>query len=149
MVPVVLLLPDSGRCAGRPLLLLLEVLSFLLEGPVCQRSFLLEVLQVRSGSCLVVSGNFRVLIEERLEKSLVLVMVVVPDYCCSLGTFLQLGLGSMFCCTQGSQIRSLWRMLSVLYLVCCKYSTVGWTSPGVLTYCIPSSGIFSIPVMQF
>ena len=72
-----------------------------------QRFVLLKVLRVRSGSCLVVLGNFRVVIEEMLEKSLVLVMVVVPDYCCSLGTFLQLGLGSMFCCTQGSQNRSL------------------------------------------
>ena len=117
------------------------------EDPVRQRYVLLRVLSVRSDNFLVVSENFRVVTEEIVERSLVLVRMVLPDCCCFLGTFLRSGLGLVFCCSQGSRIRSLWRMLSVLYLVCCKYSTIGWTSPWVLTYCTGSSGVFSVPTM--
>ena len=95
MVPVVLPLPGSGRCAGLPL-------PLLLVGLVCRKSVLLRVLQVCSGSCLVVSGNFRVLTMEMVGRNLVLVRMVLPDCCCFLGTFLRSGLGSVFCCSQGS-----------------------------------------------
>ena len=97
--------PVPSLCAGWRLPQ--ESVSVPQEDLPCQRFVLLRVLKVRSGNFLVVSENFRVVTEEMMERSLVLVRVVLPGYCCSLGTFLRLGLGLMFCCTQGSRNRSL------------------------------------------
>ena len=117
------------------------------EDRACRRFLRLTVLTVSLGNCLVVLERYRVATKEMVERSLVLVKVDLLGSCYFLGRALRLDLGLMFCYTLGSQNRSLWRTLSVSCLVCCKYSIVGWTYPGVLTYCIGSGGVLSIPIM--
>ena len=105
------------------------------------------MLTVSLGNCLVVLEHYRVATKEMVERSLVLVKVDLFGSCYLLGRVLRLDLDLMSCYTLGSQNRLLWRKLSVSCLVCCKYSIIGWTYPGVLTYCIGSGGVFSIPIM--